>query len=338
MSARLAVLALALVGCGGRPAGAPPPALAARGEVFHGVLAPARATDLHAPDSTIRLATGTTAWSSLALVELAANGQEVRAGDVVARFEFTMAWARQTLDDQLAHARAEAQQTRLRDRERLEELAYEVERRRLGATAAALELRAAASLAPRQAAALEVAHRLAALEDEAAGQRLEAARRAAATGERALAAGVREKQEARGRYDFYVERFAVRAPHDGIVRPAFNTQAQRELRKGDAVMSGARVVWIARDEALVARFFIPEHRAHLVREGAPVRVSPLDDARAHPATIRTVAFFPRELAFLLERPATPDGLEKAIEVSAAFARPAPGLSSGTEVRVEVGVP
>lgn len=304
----------------------------AESEPFAGFLSPANATDVHAPEGSFRVGGWTSDWGSLSVVELAPDGAPVKAGEVVARFDFRASQARNWLTERLQSAEAEAEKSKLASEQLLEALEVDLRRKELEARRAGLELEKERALSRRQAELDRISKRIADFEVEAVKERLAAARRTADAERRFHQAAVKRARDNFGRYEFYERRTILRAPHDGVVRHAFNPRERRKVQKGDSLTPGMRVCLVAKDATLAVRFFVPEHRLAEVRPGSRVTAVTVGAAEELSAAVKSVDFFPQERGFLLENPALPDAREKAFAVVATL-EDAGKATAGTEVRV-----
>ncbi len=307
----------------------------AQGEQLQGFLVAANATEVLAPEFSFRVGGWNSNWGNCKLLELAADGQEVKQGDVVARFEFIGRDALNWVNERLQRAQAEESEGRIAADQAVEALAMEQRRKEIEVRLAGIAVEKERALSKQQAAVNRVAQRLSTFEVDAAAQRL-AARQRTREAERAfLERTVGQRRAERARYDFYERRFTLLAPHAGVVRHAFNPRERRKVKKGDGMQSGLKVLSVARDATLAVRFFVPEHELGKVAVGTRVLVASTTSAEELPATVSSIGFFPQELGYLLENEELPNGRERAFEVKAELEAPPKGLTAGTEVRVRV---
>lgn len=331
-----ALAAIALLGAAPAPdsAGEDP----AAADQFTGFMVAANATDLFAPQTTFRIRGWNSSWGQVKLLQLAPDGKEVKQGEVVARFEFIGRDALQWINDRIQRTDAEASQSRITTRQTLDALLMEKRRRELEARQAALDVQREKAISRRQAELFKIRHRIADFEVEAAQARIDASRRAMAAEDAYQDLNVKWMRDDLTRYAFYEKAFQLTAPHDGVVRHAFNSQERRKIQKGDNAGGGAKIVSLARDASLAARFFVPEHRIAEVQPGALLVVTTNLSAEEHRARVTKVDFFPQELGFLMENPNLPNGQEKAFAVTAELEGAPDGLSAGTEIRVKARAP
>jgi multidrug efflux pump subunit AcrA (membrane-fusion protein) len=303
-------------------------------DLFTGFLVPANATDLYAPQTSFRVRGWSSNWGTIKLMQLTPDGQQVKQGEVIARFEFIGRDALQWINDRIQRTEAEASQSRISSGQTLDALLMDLRRKELAARMAGLDVQREKALSRRQAELYKIQKKIADFEVEAVTSRIEGARRSrdAENGYQDL--NVKWVREDLARYQFYEKAFQLRAPHDGVVRHAFNSQERRKLQKGDACSAGQKVVSLAKDARLAARFFVPEHRLSEVAVGAAVTVTSNTSAERLKATVTKVDFFPQELGFLMEMPNLPNGQEKAFAVQAELGTAPEGLTAGTEIRVK----
>ncbi len=302
---------------------------------FPGLTVPLNATDLLAPESGFSIG-GWKSWGGdLKLVELARDGQEVKKGDVVARFEFDAAEAMRWVQQNLQRVQADRSQARIRAEQKVESLQVEQRNRKLEAELAAIDIRKERAISQRQVALYRISHRLAEFEEEAVAQRLSSALR---TREAELAfhdETVKRHEKNLERYAFYEKRYKVVAPHDGVLRHAYNSRERRKFQKGDSVRPGVKLLAVARDASLGVRFFVPEHRIAELQVGSKVTAVSPSSGEELRAVVKRLDYFPQELGFLMELPNLPNAREKAFAVLAEFEAPPEGMSAGTELRVKV---
>ncbi|MHB8872958.1 MAG: HlyD family secretion protein [Myxococcaceae bacterium] len=330
-SHRSSALALALVALGSGALAADDPGAA---ELFTGFSVAANATDVYAPESNFRVMGWSSSSGQTKLMELAPDGQQVKAGQLIARFEFPGRDALRWINERIQRADAEAAQSKLAAEQALEALFIEKRRKELEARLAGINVEKERSVSKRQAELYKIVRKVADFEVEATTQRIASTQRskAAETGYQDLT--VKRAKANLARYAFYERRYQVNAPHDGVVRHAFNSNERRKAQKGDALQSGQKVMSVARDATLAVKFFVPEHRIGEIAEGAEVTVSSPASAEELVAVVKSIDFFPQELGFLMENRNLPNGREKAFAVTATFAADPAGLSAGTELKVK----
>ncbi len=300
---------------------------------FDGRIEPTNATELHAPQNTFRIA----GWSSdsgwIKLTELVAEGTEVAADAVVARFEFNGKRALPRIKEQIDRTKAEQKESAIDLEGELRDLRVEKDKRVLAAERARLDTLRGDAISKRQLALFRIEHEIARFEAEAVRQRLAAQRRRMAS---EAAWHAREVERAVGqqtRFDAYEVRFELRAPHAGVVRYAFLPMERRKVQKGDGVPAGRHVVSVARDERLSVRFYVPEHRCDDIAVGDVVQVRSVAADDRFPATVRRIELFPQELGFLREDDKLPNAREKAFAVVADLGEAVGALTAGNEVQV-----
>lgn len=304
-------------------------------ELYLGLCVPLNASDILGPEASFRLAGWNANWGQLKIMELAKDGQEVKAGQVIARFEFIAQQALRRVQERIQQAEADRSQARITAEQTVE--ALQVEQRRLGLEArlAAIDVQKEHAISQKQAALYKIRHRIAEFEADAVRKRLAAAIKSRDAELAFHDQSVARAQQDMGRYKFYEKRFQAVAPHDGVVRHAFNARERRKVQKGDSISPGQKLISVAKDAALGARFFVPEHRIHEIREGMKVVVVSAASGEELPARVTQVDFFPQELGFLMEEPNLPNAREKAFAVVAEFeGMPPAGLTAGVEIRIK----
>ena len=267
-------------------------------------------------------------------MDLTADGKEVKKGEVIARFEFNGRDALRWIQERQQRAVADREQARISADQTLEALRVDERRRKLEAELAALDVQRERAISRRQADLYRIAEKIAHFEAEAVTQRLVSAQRARDADMAFHDQNVARMQGDLERYKVFEGRAQVVAPHDGVVRHAYNPRERRRVQKGDNIQAGQKLVSVAKDSALAVRFFVPEHRIAEIQRGGEVTVVSAASGEEHTARIERVDFFPQELGFLRELPMLPNAREKAFAVVAELQGAQEGLSAGTEVRVK----
>jgi biotin carboxyl carrier protein len=307
----------------------------AQADLFQGFLVPANATEIYAPEFSFKVSGWQSNWGNVKLLELAKDGKEVKAGEVVARFDFGAKDALRWIQERIQRAQADLSQGRVNGDQSVESLAMETRRKEIEAQLAGLNTQKERAVSKIQADVYRIAHKLAEFEVDAAQQRLTASRNARGAEKAYLEKALDRAKEDTARYDFYEKRFTVRAPHDGVVRHAFNPRERRKVQKGDGISSGQKLMSVAKDPTLAVRFFVPEHRVAMVVPGSELTVTGVASAEEFPAVARSIDYFPQEIGFLLENEDLPNGREKAFQIKGELLKVPEGVSAGTEVRVKV---
>lgn len=304
-------------------------------DLFQGFLVPANATDIYAPEFSFKVSGWQSNWGNVKLLEIAPDGKEVKAGDVVARFDFGAKDALRWINERIQRAQADLSQGKVNGEQAVESLAMESRRKEIESQLAGLNVQKERAVSKIQADVYKIARKLAEFEVDAARQRLQASREARWAERAHLEKALERTKEDLARYQFYERRFTVKAPHDGVVRHAFNPRERRKLQKGDGLSSGQKLMSLAKDATLAVRFFVPEHRVAMVKEGAELTVTGVASAEEFPAVAKSIDFFPQETGFLLENEDLPNGREKAFQIKGELKKAPEGVSAGTEVRVKV---
>jgi hypothetical protein len=307
-------------------------------DLFSGFLVAANATEIFGPETSFRIRGWNSNWGHIKLLELAPDGEEIKAGEVIARFEFIGRDALEWVKDRLRKAEAAAAEAKIASTALVDDLRLEKRRRELEAALAAIDVEKEHAISRRQAELFRIRRQIAEFEVEAITARIAASEKAMRAQHAYQDATVARAEEDLGRYAFYEQRFVLKAPHDGVVRHAFNPEERRKIQKGDATSAGELVAYLAKDATLAAKFFVPEHRLAEVKVGGAVVVTTNTSAEEQHAVIKSIACFPQGLGFLMENEHLPNGMEKAFAVMAELAESPSGVSAGTEIRVKAKRP
>lgn len=305
-------------------------------DAFTGIATASNATDLHVPDATYKISGAGPSNNRTKVLELAPDGAKVSAGDVLVRFEFLgneemLGWIQQ----RLAEAEAEAATKKLEAQQKVDALRLELRRKRIEADLAGIDVRKERAISRRQAEIHRIGKRLADFEVTALEKRIEAAERANRAERTFWETKVARIRSDLDHFRFHEQRFTLKSPHDGTVRRAFKRYEGRKVQPGDTVLSGWRILSVARDDAIEARFFVPEHRVSEVAIGARALVTTTRSRTVYAAVVKRIDYFPQELGYLLESEEIPNGREKAFVARAEFVEAPEGLTPGTELLVRL---
>lgn len=300
---------------------------------FEGRVVPTNATGLRAPQNVLKLRNWTSISTWTKLVFLAPEGEEVKAGDVVGRFEFNGDRARPNVQQRIDEARAEGQKSQLEEQQTLDNMRTQLDRQRIEAENARLDTRRGDTVSARDLKIYQMAHRIAEFEADATERLIGVHRRRMAS-----EAGYHDKQAAQAEYEMellesFKRRFEVRAPHDGIVRHGYSHRRRRKLEKGDGMPAGYEFASLARDRSVSVEFFIPEHRLDELTVGDALKISSPTLKGELDAQIQEIATFPQELGFLREDEELPGGREKMYVARARLEEAPEALRVGLEVKV-----
>ena len=327
----------------GGDAGARDPAASApaangkpRGSEHYGKIVPRKASSLTAPANILKLKGWTSRSGSIKLETLVDDGQQVEAGQEVARFEFDHSDALDWLKKRIAEAQASADSTRARIVDDTLTARGDADVKRLAAERATLDTERGTMISERELSLLRIeAERATVVADSA--ERLTTATRARAASEVAVEDSMLgEWKDAMRRYEMYKGQTRVLAPHAGVVRHGFLQRQRRKVQMADNLRSGTPFAFVARDQALAVEIYVPEHRVRQVAMGQQVTVRLPDDEHRVVAQVAEIAPFPQEIGFLRGDDELPDAREKAYVVIAEVSDPPAFLSSGVEVRVALG--
>jgi hypothetical protein len=304
-------------------------------ELFQGFLVAASASDIYAPEFSFRVSGWNSNWGRCKILELAPDGKPVKAGAVIARFEFGARDALQWINDRIRRVSAEANESRISGEQALERLEIEQRRKEIESRLAGVDMGKERAVSRRSAELYRIIQKVAEFEVGAASARLTAISRSKAAEIEFHEREVEHTNEDLKRYNFYEKRFQVLAPRDGVIRHAFNARERRKVQKGDALESGQRIVALATDGSLAVKFFVPEHRMTELKEGANITVQTQASGEEYKAVVKSIDFFPQEIGFLMENETLPNAREKAFAVKAVFDTAPAGLTAGSEVKVKV---
>lgn len=304
-------------------------------ETFLGYVEPLSATKLRAPRNSFRILGWNSDSSWIKLKRIPKDGKKVKKGEVLGHFEFNGKEAKPRVEEQIRRAEARMERTGVQHREELSKMRTNERKKKLDASRAELDTRKKGVISERDLAQFQLSHKLAAFDADASNQQVGAYRRASSAEAKYLGEEVGKAHNQMKRYERYEEMFRVRAPHDGVVRHAFNSRRGRKIQNGDGMPSGMHFVSLARDETLTVRFFVPEHRYQLLRSHDVFLIhSPSSDEKFE-VTVDRVEEFPQELGFLKEDNDIPAAREKMYVVHASFKEQPEELSSGLEVKVSL---
>jgi multidrug efflux pump subunit AcrA (membrane-fusion protein) len=290
---------------------------------------------LRAPENVFRLAgwNSTSSWTKI--VFLAKEGARVKKGDIVARFAFNHKKALFWVKDRIRKAQAESSKKTIEHTKSLRELVSLYARSKLTASSARLDTLKKGLVSRRQLSLFRIAHRQAAFEADALHARIRALKAAMKAESAYYKQRVDREATLLRRYHRHKRRYAVRAPHDGVVRYAYYRRRRRKIKKGDGMLAGTPVVLLAKDERLAVRCFVPEHRVKEAVLGRTVTVLSGGGRLSHSAEIVEIERFPQEMGFLMKNKDLPNARQKAYVVIAELPVSAK-LAAGNEVRVRLG--
>lgn len=337
------ILCVLAMGCDNLPTGpAPAPSASSTGQdispqkklSYFARVIPRSATPLHAPPNVFRLKGWNSRSNWIKLVDIVPDGTSVKAGDEVARFEFSSEDARAWLDQRIAETQADYESAvqRVSDERRREEARAEV--LRLEAERAHLDMGKQGLVSDRDLALLGVAERSAEAERDAQIELAKATRARGSSELNYLSATAEDWKSGILRYEMYARRCKVLAPHAGVVRHAYLNHLRRKVQKADNMPSGALFVHVAEDDRLSVEVLVPEVGVGGIQVGQTLRARLPDDAARYDITVRTINDYPQEVGFLRGDDELPDAREKVYLVTADFDKAPAAMKSGMEVRVE----
>lgn len=340
----LTLVTCLLAGCsaGAQTTSAPSPSETSRTSSFalrkepllNGRIIATNATSLRAPQNRVKIGEWRADQPWILLQELKDEGEEVKKGDVVARFKFWFAKALPYVQGRLRRAKADASENAIENQGKLEELLFAAKEKQLDAASAELDTRKARAISRRQLELYKISHKQAKFQALAAVQQIASYRRKIAADLAFHQRNVKRAEDDHQRYFRQKEKYTLKSPHDGVVRHTYNQRRRRKIKNGDGMPCGLPVVLVARDNKVRVRFFVPEHRRKELAIGSVVEVVARSRA-AHKAVIREIETFPQEMGFLREDEDIPDAREKAFAVIADFKKLPKNLPAGSDVRVRI---
>lgn len=300
---------------------------------YDGYIVPRNAKELRAPQNTFRVGSWNSTGSWIKLLQLTDDGEAVKAGDVIAKFEFPGDRAKEYVDQQIRSAEASRDQSGVSQATEVDILVADEQRKRLDAQQAELDTLRRGVISERDWELAKLTHQQAVFDADATGQHREAVKRAMRAEASYHDRNVDRAQALQDRFDTYARLFEVRAEEDGVVRHAFHRRRGRKVQKGDGMASGMHFASLATDTEVWVQFFVPEARWSELEGATRFIVESPTMSASVPVTVHKVEGFPQELGFLKNDEALPNAREKAYVVWALFDQQPQNLSAGVEVRV-----
>ncbi|MBF0502071.1 MAG: hypothetical protein HQM09_18165 [Candidatus Riflebacteria bacterium] len=306
---------------------------------YEGQVQPRDFVPLSAPQNTVRLPFMMSCNSGIQILELLPEGAIVKAGQVVATFSFRFDYALPRLNQWIADLYAQRDETVFHLEEGLDSLRLEVDRGRLKAREADLDLIRKDTLAKIKQKLLETDAKLLEFEADALQQRLDAAK--ANIQKQSDLFGKRIAQEEQYLKDFFAIRaqYSLKAPVGGTL---FYPMMRREtklghdvakVKTGDNMNSGAHFLSVVTSLRSELVFPIPEGQLYRFSPGTRVTATGENTRELH-ATIRTISYFPELIGETQDNFTLPDAWEKCFMVCADIDGEAdPGKIGTVRVRV-----
>ncbi len=302
---------------------------------FDGLIVPRSATKLRAPQSSFRIGDWTFNSGWIELIELKPDGELVKEGEIVAKFDFPGKQAKGYVQDRMNQAQAEQTRAQLSVGDALTALRAGVQRNDIAASRALIDTRREGVVSARELDRLRIEHRLADFEAGAQRKQVSAYERAVGAERAYLERRVVASNSDMTRYESLLNSFSVRAPHDGVVRHGFMRRQRRKVQKGDGMGSGHEFMTIARDASLELELYIPEHRYALLSAQRRFIVQSPASSNSYEVEVSQVDEFPQELGFIKGDDNMPGAREKLYIVRAQFVTPPKELGAGQEVKVRL---
>lgn len=314
-------------------AGAPAARVPASVDVFDGVVYPARASKLRAPDGSFSLAGSVSERYWVKLKILKEDGAEVKKGEMVARFEFNGKSAQSAVRRMIQNASASKERLDVDVLAQTREMVKDRDYKDLNASLSQLDTQRGESVAAVNLERFKIDHELNDFEASAQRKRLRAYRLSAVTQRAYEERRVERASRLMEIYEYYKARAVVRAPHDGIVRHGYNPRRGRKIQQGDGMPAGMVVASVARDATLHVKFFVPEHRFKRARTHEVFEVRPASSEETYEVRVLRVEDFPQELGFVKDDYELPNAREKVFVFHAKFVEPPEGLNAGVDLKV-----
>lgn len=333
--ARFVALLLALTACGEPDAA--PGAATARGAslksevVFDGFIVPQNAIELRAPQNTFRVGSWNSDSSWIKLIHFVPDGKEVKAGDVIAKFEFPGDRAKEYVDEQIRSAEAFRDQSGISQEAEVDNLVAEEQKKLIDAERAELDTLKRGVISERDWELARITHQQALFDAEATGKHRDAVKRALRAEADYHERNVERALSLQKRFDTYAKLFEVRAQTDGVVRHGYHRRRGRKVEKGDGMPAGMHFASLAADKTVWVQFFVPER--HWSELAGAKHFAVETQSGTFGVTLEKLEEFPQELGFLKNDEKLPNAREKAYVVWARFDEQPEKLSAGVEVRV-----
>ena len=303
-------------------------------EQFEGRVVPKNATKLRAPQNTFSVRGWSSDSSWIKIQDLAPDGEAIKRGEVVGRFEFTGKSALPGIEQYVQQMQAERDRAGLNVERELSEMKVAEARDRLEAERAGLDTLKQGVVSERDLRRFEITRDLAEFEAASQGERIESYRRAVVAEAAFHDQNVTLSEADLERYHIYEGRYTVLAPHDGIVRHGFYSWRNRKVEKGDGMPAGMHFASVARDSALAVEIFVPEHRYALIRAQERFVIGSPSSSRTFEARVVKVHRFPQEMGFVKDNADLPNAREKVYVLEAELLSEDYGdLSAGLDVKV-----
>jgi len=321
-----------LLGSNGKPCDA---AAGRNGEskTCEGRVVPRDFLALCAPQNTLRLPFWRSESNSIRLATILPESRAVKAGDVVATFQFADVSARAELTQQVDRLKAKRDETLLGLRKNLVDLEARLEKARLRERLAEIDLGRKSSVSAQKATLLDCEARLAAHERASLEHKVAAARDNLKRTGAILEGTIRGWENHFASFDRTRDRYSVKAPADGFLFYPVIEKLKRKIQVGDEINSGVHFLSVVTSDRVEIQFFLPERELDQVQSGATVRV--MCDGRELPAAVRGIGFFPLRIGDVQGTYSLPDAWEKCFVVKADL-RGTLRLGTNNTVRVRLG--
>ena len=305
-------------------------------QTYRAVIKPAEATILMAPRNEIKANNSASSSSSVKLKWRLEKSRFVKAKELICSF--------QTSRRSSWFSRADRMIRRLKTqaREKLQKIEEQVQAKQVGLERLKIELqqvelkKIARDVMPfRDFERLLIDIENAKLEIQSTFQRLETLRERKRQLQHSEQINIDDAIAERAYLEEQLDRFEVRAPHDGYVYFPKLSKFKRPVRIDDYFAAGSPVVWLAKDQRQIVEFYVPEFHFQRIQSLERFSVRSSDGRISVQARKASTNLYPQVLTYLLDDPAIPGGQEKYFIVRGEFLEKVPEVGEGVELTVEI---
>ncbi len=307
----------------------------AKKETFEGLIISSNATKLRAPINYFSIRGRVSSGSWIKLKKLTPEGKKVKKGDLIGGFEFRGETYLPMVRENIAKAEARLEEGRVSDSSTRVEMLADIERSGLDSDRFELDMSRGDTVSDREMKNFIIQQELADFDVNASKRYLRAQKVSDGATLSALVKNVSLAKEDQVRFDMFKKRFAIKAPHDGVVRHARHRRRNRKIQQGDGMPSGMHFASVASDSAVEITILIPEAKFKMAMDTKEYLVkSPNGDER-YPVDVVSVDSFPQTIGFIKQDSKLPNALELVYIVHGKFRGEVGGMKSGLEVKVEL---
>ena len=299
---------------------------------YNGQIVPKDFISLCAPQESLKLPFYGSTGNRAQISSIEPEGKRVKAGDVVATFQFRMENAKDTLDMRMLQLKAKNRDSLLKLQRAIEKITEDLAKSEIRAQKAQLDLKKTSSLSRIKQKILECDFNLLSFEAKALKHKLKAARDSYDTQKNYC-----DKNEKiwNNYFDVYFltkERYTIKSPTDGFLFYPIQETLNRKVRIGDRIYSGAHFLSIVKSDNSQLIFSVPEKDIFRVKVGDLVKIDSTQ-GKDLPAKIVELGFYPQLVGDVERNFRLPNAWDKCFLVKAdiqGFVRP----SSGGNVKVK----